>query len=496
VIDDGTNYFFVINRGEIIEVKIEDLAFGGQGIARLKTETGDFILFIDNSFPGQVVRARVEKKRKRHAECKLIDVIERSPLEKVTDFQEISGAPYIFVPIEIQKEYKQKTTLDVYRRIGNIKEIDSLFDQFIDSPEQYFYRNKMEYSFSCIEHVPETGEELDDAFALGFKRRGTWWKVENLNKPSGLFDEQWETILPEFRDLLRSFELPAWHPPQKKGFFRHIVVRKSFEQDQLLIHIVTSSDGIERFSTEKVVAFLTEKLGNRLAGCWHTINDNVADRAKIENGTSNLLVGNAVVVEKMLGLSFEISMESFFQTNPKSAERLYSKAIDYVAENATDGGVIMDLFCGTGTIGQLIAQRVNTAEIVGVDIVEEAIADAKRNATLNKLDQLKFFAADVGKFLSLHPEYQGRIDTIVLDPPRAGIAPKTLLKVMALDAKHIVYISCNPATQARDAETMEKNGYRMVKLSLVDQFPHTSHIEAIGVFEKIPGFIAPSEGKE
>jgi 23S rRNA (uracil-5-)-methyltransferase RumA len=475
----------VVNRGEIIEVEIEDLAFGGQGIARLKSETGDFVLFIENTFPGQLVRARVEKKRKRHGECKLIDVIKRSPIEEVSDFQEISGAPYIFVPIDTQKEFKQKTTLDVYRRIGNIKHVDDLFDTFIASPEHYFYRNKMEYSFSCIEHVPETGEELDDAFALGFKRRGTWWKVENLNKPSGLFDEQWETILAEFRDLLKSFNLPAWHPPKKEGFYRHIVVRKSFDQDKLLIHIVTSSNGIKQFDKKAVVAFLKGKLGDRLAGVWHTVNDNIADRAKIENGTSELLIGDAVVVEKMLGLSFEISMESFFQTNPKSAERLYTKAIDYVCETAKEGGVIMDLFCGTGTIGQLIAQRIQAKEIIGVDIVEEAITDAKRNAKNNGLAHLKFFAADVGKFLSLHPEYLGRIDSIVLDPPRAGIAPKTLLKVMALGAKHIVYISCNPATQARDAETMQKNGYNMVKLSLVDQFPHTSHIEAIAVFEKV-----------
>lgn len=474
----------MVHRNQIIEVKIDDFAFGGQGLARMKSEEGDFILFVENTFPGQLVRARVDKKRKRHAECKLLEVLERSPLEKELPYQEISGAPYLFVPIEVQQEYKKKSTLDVYRKIGRIPDPNNLFDEFISSPEAFFYRNKMEYSFSSIEHVPETGEEIDDAFALGFKRRGTWWKVENLNKPSGLFDEQWETILPEFRDLLKSFGLPAWHPPRKEGFFRHIVVRKSFDQDQLLLHIVTSSVGIKKFDTKKVVEFLKEKLGNRLAGIWHTINDNVADRAKIENGTSTLLFGESVVVEKMLGLSFEISMESFFQTNPKSAERLYTKAIDYVCDHAKDGGVIMDLFCGTGTIGQLVAQRVNAGEIIGVDIVEEAIEDAKRNAKRNKLEHLHFYAADVGKFLSLHPEYLNRIDTIVLDPPRAGIAPKTLQKVMALGASHLVYISCNPSTQARDTETLEQGGYKLTKLSLVDQFPHTSHIEAIAVYEK------------
>lgn len=474
----------MFNRGEVIEVKITHFAFGGKGIAKIPTETKDFIVFVENTFPGQRVQAKVEKKRKTHVECKLLEVLERSPYEVKLDFQEISGAPYIFVPIDIQQKYKKVTTLDVYRKIGGIKEPQTIFDTFIESPSIYFYRNKMEYSFSSIEHVPETGEEIDDAFALGFKRRGTWWKVENLNKPSGLFDEKWETILPEFRDLLKSFNLPAWHPPRKEGFFRHIVVRKSFDQDKLLLHIVTSSTDIEKFDKTKVVSFLHSKLGNRLAGVWHTVNDNVADRAKIENGTSELLIGDAIVVEKMLGLSFEISMESFFQTNPKSAELLYTKAIDYVCEKAKGNGVILDLFCGTGTIGQLIAQRIVNSEIVGVDIVEEAIEDAKRNAVSNKLEHLHFFAADVGKFLSLHPEYEGKIDVVVLDPPRAGIAPKTLQKVIHLKSSSIVYISCNPSTQARDANTLEMAGYKLTKLSFVDQFPHTSHIEAIAVFEK------------
>lgn len=475
----------MVHRNEIIEVVIEDLAFGGQGLARLKTEDGDFVVFVENTFPGQKVLARVDKKRKRHAECKLVEVLERSPVEVELPYQEISGAPYIFVPIAEQQKYKKKNTLDVYRKLGNIRNSEEIFDEFISAPDPYFYRNKMEYSFSSIEHDLETNEEKDDAFALGFKRRGTWWKVESLNKPSGLFDEQWETILPELRKLLHSFNLPAWHPPKKTGFFRHIVVRKSFHQDQLLLHFVTSSDGIEHFDTEKVVSFLKEKLGNRLAGIWHTVNDNVADRAKIENGTSTLLFGAEVVVENLLGLNFEISMESFFQTNPKSAELLYTKAIDYVVENTSENGVIMDLFCGTGTIGQLVAQRINVSEIVGVDIVEEAIEDAKRNAKNNGLNHVQFYASDVGKFLQHHPEFAGKIDTIILDPPRAGIAPKTLLKVIALDAASIVYISCNPATQARDADTLQQNGYEMTKVSLVDQFPHTSHIEAIAVFKKL-----------
>lgn len=476
----------MIKRADVLELYITGFAFGGNGVAKLQTENGDYVLFVQNTFPGQKVLARVSKKRKKFAECKLLKVLERSKDEVQVPYQEISGAPYIHVPPAIQEELKKETTLDVYKRLGNIRDIQDKFDAFISSPSHYNYRNKMEYSFSCIEHDLETGEELDDAFALGFKHRGTWWKVESLNKESGLFDSEWENKLYTFRTYLKSSGLTAWHPPKKEGFFRHIVVRKSFKQDQLLINLVTSSNGLKQFDVKAVGEFLKDLMGDRIAGFQHTINDNVADRAKIENGNCELVFGENHVIEELLGLDFEISMESFFQTNPKSAERLYNKAMDYVFEggNTLKGEVVMDLFCGTGTIGQILSTRTENTEIVGVDIVEEAIEDAKRNAKRNKIENVKFFAADVGKFLAEYPQYEGKIGTIILDPPRAGIAPKTLKKVVSLGAKRIVYISCNPGTQARDAETLKEFGYEMEKISLVDQFPHTGHIEAVAKFIK------------
>ena len=170
--------------------------------------------------------------------------------------------------------------------------------------------------------------EKDDAFALGFKRRGTWWKVESLNKPSGLFDEAWETKLKDIRLFLEKTGFKAWHPPKKTGFFRHIVVRKSFHSDRLLINLVTSSDEVEKFKIRDFGIYLKKLFGDRIAGFLHTINDIVADRAKIENGNSSLIFGDEVIEEKLLGLTFQISMESFFQTNPKCAELLYTKAVD------------------------------------------------------------------------------------------------------------------------------------------------------------------------
>lgn len=474
----------MFHRGELVELEIVDYAFGGRGIARIPTEEGSYVVFVDNAFPGQTVKAKIDIKRKRHAEAKLVEIIKRSPQEVELPYQEISGGPYIFVPIELQESYKKNSTLDVFCRISGIKDINSRFDEFISSPYHFGYRNKMEYSFSSIIHNLKTNEEEDGAFGLGFKRRGTWWKVENLDKASGLFDEQWENFLKEVRQFLQKTGLPAWHPPKKTGFFRHIVVRKSFAKDKLLLNLVTSSDGIEKFDVKAFSDFLLENLGSRLAGFQHTINDNVADRSKIENGQWKLVYGEPVIIEELLGLNFEISMESFFQTNPKSAEKLYNKALDYVFEELVPTGkVVMDLFCGTGTIGQILSTRHENAEIVGVDIVEEAIEDAKRNAKRNNIEGIKFYAADVGKFLKEHPEYIGNISTIILDPPRAGIAPKTLLKTIDLGAENIVYISCNPSTQARDAETLEKAGYHLEKITLVDQFPHTGHIESIAKFK-------------
>ncbi|MFM7770161.1 MAG: 23S rRNA (uracil(1939)-C(5))-methyltransferase RlmD, partial [Bacteroidota bacterium] len=223
-------------------------------------------------------------------------------------------------------------------------------------------------------------------------------------------------------------------------------------------------------------------LGNRCAGIIHTINDDTGDRSEPLKGSSSLIYGQEEMSEVLLELSFQMNMKSFFQTNPKSAELLYNKAIEYCAFENNEG-TVLDLFCGTGTIGQLIAKRTGLP-IVGVDIIEEAIEDARINAAKNQISNARFIAADVGKFLLENPEYTNQIQTLVLDPPRGGIAPKTLRKVIALNAKRMVYISCNPATQARDCETLSAAGYELKKLSFVDQFPHTSHLEAIAFFEK------------
>jgi len=299
-----------------------------------------------------------------------------------------------------------------------------------------------------------------------------------------LFDKELDSKLILIRKYLFKTGLPAWHPPKKEGFFRHLVVRKSFSENNLLFNLVTSSNSTNKFNPLGFGNYLKELLGIRMAGLIHTINDNVADREKLDKGSSKLIIGNPTISETINGLNFEISMQSFFQTNPLCAEKLYQKVIDYLLENEIPNDqIILDLFCGTGTISQLIARHTKN-KVIGVDIVSSAIENAQENAQKNKLLGLKFICADVGKFLLNNPEYQNKIHTIVIDPPRAGITPKTLRKVIRLNAKIIIYVSCNPATQARDLLTLNEMGYDLDKFSLVDQFPHTSHIESIMVFRK------------
>ena len=474
-----------VKRGQVLKLKIEDYAFGGKGIARIRNEHGEFVVFVPNTLPGQLVKAQVKKTSKKYAECKLFEVLEQSPDEVDISFQEIAGAPYIKLPVEKQHKYKYESTMSLFQRIGKVENIEDLFDEFVSSPNDYHYRNKMEYGFSAIGYDRELKTDVDE-FTLGFKKRGTWWCGEDLDKDSGLFDKEFEDNLIKIKEYCKATGLTPWHGPRKEGFFRFFVVRKSYKTNKLLFNLVTTSPDLPEFDLDKFAAFLVELFGERVAGLLHTINDETGDRTIATTGKIDLVYGEDKIIEELLGLNFEISMKSFFQTNPKCAEKLYSKVAEYTLENkeAVDNTVVMDLFCGTGTIGQIIASKANNTKIVGVDIIKSAIVDAKANANKNNIKGLEFYAEDVGKFLSAHPEYKNKIRTIILDPARAGIAPKTLNKIIALNADRMVYVSCNPATQARDTEQLMSAGYKIKKISLVDQFPHTAHIETIVLFEK------------
>lgn len=376
-----------VKRGEILELRIEDYAFGGKGIGRIRSEEGEFVVFVPNTLPGQLVKARVAKSSKKYAECKLIDVLEHSSDEIEVPYQDIPGAPYIQLPIDLQHQYKKESTLSLFQRIGKVENVEDLFDEFVTSPNVFHYRNKMEYGFSAIGYDRINKTDVDE-FTLGFKRRGVWWMGDNLEKDSGLFDKQVEDELKNIRKYCQNTGLSPWHGPKKEGFFRYFVVRKSYKTNRLLFNLVTTSDGLSTFDLNAFADLLKDTFADRFAGLLHTINDETGDRTIATSGSIQLIAGEDKIVEELLGLNFEISMKSFFQTNPKSAEKLYSKVIEYALEKreAIDNTVVMDLFCGTGTIGQILASRSENAKIIGVDIVASAIEDAKKNADRNGIE--------------------------------------------------------------------------------------------------------------
>lgn len=473
-----------VRKGEIIEILISEYAFGGKGIGKISNEMGDFVVFVPNTLPGQNVKAQVIKAKNSYAECRLLEILDRSEDEVEMTFQEIPGAPYIRLPIEKQHSYKKESMLELLRRVGKVEDPEELFDEFITSPSTFHYRNKMEYAFSAIGYDHEQKKDVDE-FTLGFKKRGTWWCGDDLKKDSGLFDKEVEDKLNAIKIYCDETGLPPWHGPRREGFFRYLVVRKSQKTDQLLFNLVTTSNGIETFDLRRFSDFLVDLFGERLAGFLHTINDETGDRTIATTGDIQLVHGEDKIVEELLGLNFEISMKSFFQTNPQSAEKLYDKVVGYAMERkeTIDNNVVLDLFCGTGTIGQIVASKSENAKIIGVDIIVSAIEDARENAKRNNITGVDFYAADVGKFLRENPQYIGKIRTIILDPARAGIAPKTLKKIISLNAERMVYVSCNPSTQARDIEQLRQSGYELIKFSLVDQFPHTAHVESVALLE-------------
>jgi 23S rRNA (uracil1939-C5)-methyltransferase len=474
--------------GDIITVKITDLAFGGKGVG--KTDEG-YVAFVDGAFPGQTVKARLKKCKKSFAHAKIAEILEASPDEIETNYQSIPGAPWAKLPLEVQHQYKQKIVTDLFKKFAKT-DIKKAFDKLVPSPLSWSYRNKMEYSF---------GPDENQKFSLGSKKRGQFTIVEDLKKPSGIFAVDFESKMPLLRDYLESTKLPVYIQGEHKGFFRNLVVRKSFDENAYLINLVTSTQDAENFDAAAFTDFAQKTYGEKLKGLFWTISDHAGDpvnkyqERKLLTGTE-ILTETLMVkpkVEKFLTeprelkpLEFSVSLHSFFQPNPKAAEKLYRTVARYA--DLQDNEVCYDLFCGTGTIAQVMAQQVPSAHLVGVEIIADAVKDAKSNAHKNELKNCQFICADVRKFLKekLHKRgSQGsRPSTIIIDPPRAGLHPKSLQRVLECRPNKIVYVSCNPATMARDTEKILAAGYDFKKISLVDQFPHTSHIECVGKFVK------------
>ncbi len=453
--------------GDVLELEITDLAFGGDGVARHE----GIVFFVNGGITGQTVKAKVKRVKRRFIEAVSTEVVKRSDLEIMPEFQLIPGAPWETLPTSKQREIKQAQVFELFQKFAKL-DLTPVMDEFIPSPRDWWYRNKMDFSF---------GTDSEGKFALGSKKRGQFKIVESLEKPCGIFDEQFEKLVPIIREWCKNTGLLP-NDGEGGGFFESLVVRRSVASDTFLVELIVLGKE-KKFDPEAFSELLKSHLGERFGGAFWS--QKIREEARKTQIIPTFISGDKKLQEKLCGLDFEISRDAFFQPNPYSAEKLYEKAVEFV--DLQEGESALDLFCGTGTIAQILAKKYPKSRVIGVEIVESAIEDAKKNAERNNLKNVTFARADVRKWLKEHfhaAVKETSKEVIVVDPPRSGIVRKSLDRIIGRAPGKIVYVSCNPATLARDTEILIEAGYKIDKFALVDQFPHTAHVEAVARFIK------------
>lgn len=479
-----------MKKGQVYTGIVERVEFPNKGIVRAGEET----CVVKNSLPGQKVSFFVNKVKHGKAEARLLEVIESSPLETgdpCSHFGLCGGCTYLSLPYEEQLRIKERQVKELLERALKEQKESWQWEGIKGSPRPYEYRNKMEFSF---------GDEVKDGpLSLGMHRRGSMYDVVQVCDCK-IVDEDYRRILGAALAYFQAMGTGFHHKMRHEGFLRHLLVRKAARTGEILVALVTSSQaprggvygqqgdtGEIRALVEGFRECLLElqergELDGVLAGILHITNDSLAD--VVQSDRTDILYGRDYIYEELLGLRFKISTFSFFQTNTYSAEVLYETAREYVGRagdgaDVCGGKLLYDLYSGTGTIAQLMAAA--SDRVIGVEIVEEAVEAARENAALNGLQNCEFIAGDVLKVLD---ELTEKPDMIILDPPRDGIHPKALPKIIGYGVERIVYISCKPTSLARDLETFLEGGYRVERAVAVDQFPWTANVETVCLLSK------------
>jgi 23S rRNA (uracil-5-)-methyltransferase RumA len=445
-----------MKKGNEYEFIIEKTEFPGFGIAFHE----DKKVYIKNAVTGQKLKARVSKKKGGYIEAKTTELIEASAGEiepKCPHFQYCGGCTHQFITHERQLELKKQQVLTLFED-GGIDDYEFLGIE--SSPLEYEYRNKMEFTFGDF----EKGGEL----ALGMHMPGRAFGIITVDKCM-LIDEDMRKVLQTTIEYFKNKELPYYKVMKREGYLRNLVVRKAKNTSQILVNIVTTSQ-LEFNMEEYKNTLLEQKYEGELAGIIHTFNDSLSDAVIAERVET--LYGKDYIIENLLGLNFKITPFSFFQTNSLGAEKLYSIVQDFMGD--ASGSIVFDLYCGTGTIGQIAAPKAK--KVIGVELVEEAVESANENAKLNGLDNCTFIAGDVAKVIQTITD---KPDIIILDPPRSGVSPMALDYVIKFDAPEIIYVSCNPKSLVDNLKVLLGNGYKMDKVVLMDMFVHTPHLETV-----------------
>ena len=463
-----------MKKGQIAQGKVTHIIFPNKGV--VVTDEQEMVI-VKNTVPGQKVSFFVNKVKHGKAEARLLEVLEKSPLEVESPcphFGECGGCTYQNLPYEEQLALKEAQVKKLMEDAIKDK-CEYEFQGIKASPERFEYRNKMEFSF---------GDAYKDGpLALGMHKRGSFYDIVPVGNCQ-IIDEDFRLILSSTLDFFTEKHTTFYHRMKGTGYLRHLLVRKAKKTGEILIDLITTTQIDSAYtgvaSQEQLLEEYTSMLRalpykGTLKGVLHTKNDSVADVVKNEG--TDILWGEDFFYEELLGLRFRISPFSFFQTNSLGAEVLYTTAREFILngdENSLNEKTVYDLYSGTGTIAQMMAPVCK--EVVGVEIVEEAVEAAKENAKLNGLDNCSFLAGDVLKVLDTIDQ---KPDYIILDPPRDGIHPKAIEKIINYGVDHMVYISCKPTSLARDLEIFLARGYQVDKICCIDQFPGSVHVETV-----------------
>jgi 23S rRNA (uracil1939-C5)-methyltransferase len=445
--------------GDEVEVTIESLAYGGNGVGRLD----GYVVFERRGLPGDVVRARVTKVRKSHAEALAVDVVEPGAdrVEAPCDhFPACGGCRFQDLAYGVQLAQKAAQVRDALVRLGGVGEPP--LEEAVPAESQFHYRNKLEYSFAPGPDGP----------VLGFHRAGRWDEVLDIRE-CWLTSELGNRARDAARAWAQEHRLTPYDQSAQTGFLRHLVVREGRNTGQALVVLVTAPGELLEESFVRAMTRFPE-----VKSVYWGVNDRPAE---VTNVPSRLLWGEEAIEEELCGLRFRIRPNAFLQTNTAMAERVYELAVEYAALRG--GETVYDLYCGTGTIGLVMARKAMT--VWGVEASEESVACAIENAGLNGIGNAAFFAGEVGRSLEELRERSGPPDVVVVDPPRAGLSGKALRQVGRLEAPRIVYVSCNPTTLAGNLkELMTQWGYELVRARPVDMFPHTPHVETVALLAR------------
>jgi len=459
-----------VRKGDEVIVTIESLAYGGMGIGRV----GPFVVFVKQGLPGQTVKVFVYKKRKGFAEARIVEILTESPdaTEPVCEhFPICGGCKHQHLSYEKQVEQKRNQVQDIFQRLGGYESVP--IDTVIPADSIYEYRNKMEFTISNRRWVDQNEpEEAKKDFALGLHIPGRFDKILDINQ-CHIQPSIGNKILSIVRQTAMEHNLKPYDVRTHNGYLRHLMLRFGSQTNDIMVNIVTSYEKTEFL--KPIVDILLEKVPE-ITCIINNINTRKADVAYGEYEI--LLHGKPVITEKIGDLNFEISANSFFQTNTMQGEALYNVAMEKAS--LTDEEIVWDLYCGTGTITLFLAQKAK--EAYGFELIRSSIEDANRNAILNGIGNAFFIKANLDTFLKGTNRHQfPPPDVIVIDPPRAGMHEDTVKLIPKIAPNRVVYISCNPTTQARDIALLSKRGFDLKSLTVVDMFPHTPHIETVAL---------------